>query len=71
MTRTFSIDVRIRWGQQKRQRSLSLTDACWQLLSVDFLPALKGGDSFYAAHGDASAIGWVGASQPAATARVD
>jgi hypothetical protein len=29
---------------------------------VDFLPAVNGGDSFYAAHGDASAIGWVGAS---------
>ena len=38
---------------------------------IDFLPGLKAGDSFYAAHGDASAIGWVGASQPAATARVD
>ena len=38
---------------------------------VDFLPGLKAGDSFYAAHVDASAIGWVGASQPAATARVD
>ena len=41
------------------------------LLQLDFLPAVNGGDSFYAAHGDASAIGWVGASQPAATARVD
>jgi hypothetical protein len=30
--------------------------------SVDFLPAVDGGDSFYAAHSDASAIGWVGAS---------
>ena len=29
---------------------------------LDFLPGLKAGDSFYAAHGDASAIGWVGAS---------
>ena len=38
---------------------------------VDFLPAVNGGDSFYAAHGDASAIGWVGASQPAATKAVD
>jgi nitroreductase len=38
---------------------------------IDFLPAVNGGDSFYAAHGDVSAIGWVGASQPAATARVD
>lgn len=26
-------DVRTRWGEQKRQRSLSLTDACWKLLS--------------------------------------
>ena len=26
-------DVRTVWGQQKRQRSLSLTDACWQLLT--------------------------------------
>lgn len=33
MIHTFSDDVRTRWGQQKRQRSLSLTDACWQLLS--------------------------------------
>jgi hypothetical protein len=40
-------------------------------LRLDFLPVVNGGDSFYAAHGDASAIGWVGASQPAATARVD
>jgi hypothetical protein len=32
------------------------------LLQLDFLPAVNGGDSFYAAHGDASAIGWVGAS---------
>ena len=38
---------------------------------LDFLPGLKAGDSFYAADEDASAIGWVGASQPAATARVD
>jgi protein-S-isoprenylcysteine O-methyltransferase Ste14 len=37
----------------------------------DFLPAVNGGDSFYAAHGDVSAIGWVGASQPAATKAVD
>jgi len=40
-------------------------------LRLDFLPGLKAGDSFYAAHGDASAIGWVGASQPAATKAVD
>lgn len=26
-------DVRTAWGQQKRQRSLSLTDVCWQLLT--------------------------------------
>jgi hypothetical protein len=32
---------------------------------------VNGGDSFYAGHWNASAIGWVGASQPAATARVD
>jgi len=38
---------------------------------IDFLPAVNGGDSFYAAHGDASAIGWVGASQPATTKAVD
>ena len=38
---------------------------------VDFLPAVNGGDSFYAAHEGASAIGWVGASQPAATKAVD
>ena len=38
---------------------------------VDFLPGLKAGDSFYVGHGDASAIGWVGASQPAATKAVD
>jgi hypothetical protein len=40
-------------------------------VNFDFLPGVNGGDSFYAAHGDASAIGWVGASQPAAIARVD
>lgn len=28
-----ALDVRTGWGEQKRQRSLSLTDACWQLLS--------------------------------------
>lgn len=28
-----AIDVRTSWGQQKRQRSLSLTDACWRLLT--------------------------------------
>ena len=26
-------DVRTSWGQQKRQRTLSLTDDCWQLLT--------------------------------------
>ncbi len=41
------------------------------LLFVDSFPAVNGGDSFYAGHWNASAIGWVGASQPAATARVD
>jgi multidrug resistance efflux pump len=29
---------------------------------VDFLLAVNAGDSFCAGHGDASAIGWVGAS---------
>jgi nitroreductase len=38
---------------------------------IDFLPGLKAGDSFYAGHWNASAIGWVGASQPAATKAVD
>jgi hypothetical protein len=28
-----TLDVRTGWGEQKRQRSLSLTDACWQLLT--------------------------------------
>ncbi len=28
-----AFDVRTGWGEQKRQRSLSLTDACWQLLT--------------------------------------
>ncbi len=26
-------DIRTAWGQQKRQRTLSLTDDCWQLLT--------------------------------------
>ena len=28
-----TLDVRTGWGEQKRQRSLSLTDVCWQLLT--------------------------------------
>ena len=48
-----------------------LADLEWSGDAVDFLPAVNGGDSFYAAHGDVSAIGWVGASQPAATKAVD
>jgi hypothetical protein len=48
-----------------------LADLEWSGDAVDFLPAVNVGDSFYAGHWNASAIGWVGASQPAATARVD
>ena len=47
------------------------TVSCLKARQIDFLPAVNGGDSFYAAHGDASAIGWVCASQPAATKAVD
>jgi hypothetical protein len=48
-----------------------MTPAAGSVLVVDFLPGLKAGDFFYAAHGDGSAIGWVGASQPAATKAAD
>ena len=58
-------------GEQLGAEPLKLWPAALEIFTVDFLPGLKAGDSFYAAHGDASAIGWVGASQPAATARVD